>query len=147
MPHLKPKDVLERAKEFLNCAELALQKDYFNGCAICSYAALFWAARAALAYEGFDRPTWEHSDLRSKFTEELVKRRSRYPGNYGTWLSNAYRLRNFAQYHFDSPQIKKIRRMANHAKEFIHRIEEVIENEDETIHLKKTSAAASQRIG
>jgi len=126
MAHLTPKETLTRAEEFLQCAEFAVQNDHYNAGAICSYAALFWAARAGLAYEGFDQPTWEHGELRSKFTEELIKNRARYPRNFGTWLVDSFRLRNFAQYHFDSPNMKKIRRMVNHAREVVQKIEEVI---------------------
>jgi uncharacterized protein (UPF0332 family) len=117
---------LARAKEFQQGAEYAVQNDCFNVCAICSYATLFWAAQAALAYKGLDRPTWKHTELRSKFTDELIGNRRRYPRNFGKWLANAYSLRNFAQYHFDPPKEKEIRRMANHAKEFIQKIEEVL---------------------
>ncbi len=126
MAHLKPIEVLARAKEFLRGADFAVQNNCFNVCAICSYAALFWAARAALAYEAFDRPTWTHSELRSKFTKELIENKRRYAPNFGKWLANAYSLRNFAQYHFDPPSVKEIRRMANHAKEFIQKIEEIL---------------------
>jgi len=126
MMHLTPKEILARAKEFLQCADYAAQNNYINGCAISLYAALFWAARAALAYEGFDRPTWEHGELRSKFAEELIKNRNRYPKSFSKWLINAFVLRNKAQYHFDTPQAKKIKRMVNNAKQFIQKIEEVI---------------------
>jgi uncharacterized protein (UPF0332 family) len=126
MAHLTPKEILARAKEFLQGTDYAVKNDCFNVGAICSYAALFWAARAALAYEGFERTTWEHSELRAKFTEELIKNRGRYPRNFGTWLVNAFRLRNSAQYQFDAPKAKKARRMINHVKEFIQKIEEVL---------------------
>jgi uncharacterized protein (UPF0332 family) len=127
MAHLTPKEILARAKEFQQCADYAVQSSYFNGCAISSYAALFWAARAALAYEGLDRPNWRHSELRSKFTDELIQNQSRYPSNFGTWLSDAYLLRTSAQYLLVPPQAKRVRRMVNHAKEFIHKVEETIE--------------------
>ena len=78
--------------------------------------------RAALAYEGLDRPTWAHSELRSTFTEEFVKNRKRYPANFGTWLSDAFVLRNAAQYGLISPKTKRVRRMLNHAKEFAQRV-------------------------
>jgi uncharacterized protein (UPF0332 family) len=123
MAHLTPKEILARAEEFLQTADSAVQNGRFNAGAICSYAALFWAA---LAYEGFDRPTWEHHELRSKFTEELIKNRGRYPRNFGTWLVNAFRLRNLAQYQLDAPKAKKVRRMINHVKEFIQKAEEVL---------------------
>lgn len=87
----------------------------------------FWSARAALAYEGMDRPNWKHSELRSKFTDELIQNRNRYPPKFGTWLADAYSLRNSAQYLFVPPQAKKAKRMASHAKEFIQKTEEVIE--------------------
>jgi len=127
MAHLTPKEILARAKEFLQGADYAVKNDCFNVGAICSYAALFWAARAALAYEGFNRPTWEHDELRSKFTHELIMNRSRYPRNFGKWLVNAYKLRNFAQYHFDPLQAKIVRRMVNHTKEVIQKVEEALD--------------------
>ncbi len=127
MAHLTPKEILGRAREFSRTADSAVKNSDFNASAICSYAALFWAARAALAYEGLDRPTWKHSELRSKFTEELIEKRRRYPPNFGTWLSDAFVLRNAAQYDFRHPNTKKVKRMANHAKEFVQKIEEVID--------------------
>ncbi len=126
MAPLKPGEILTRAEEFLQCAEYAAQSNLFNACAICSYAALFWAARAALAYEGLDRSAWAHSELRSKFTEEFIKNRKRFPANFGTWLSDAFVLRNAAQYGLISPKIKRVRRMLNHAKEFVQKIKGVI---------------------
>jgi uncharacterized protein (UPF0332 family) len=126
MAHVTLEEILERSKEFLQCADYAVQNDYFNACAICCYASLFWAARAALAREGYKRETWTHSELRSKFTEELVKIRGRYPKKFGTWLANAFKLRNLAQYQFQSPQTRKVRRMVAHAKEFINLTEKMI---------------------
>jgi uncharacterized protein (UPF0332 family) len=79
-----------------------------------------------LAYKGFDRPTWGHSELRSKFTEELIKNRGRYPRHFGSWLVNAFVLRNAAQYQWEPPTVKKVRRMANHAREFIQKVKEEI---------------------
>lgn len=126
MALLKPNEILVRAEEFLQCAEHAMRNGLFNAGAICSYAALFWAARAALAYEGFDRPTWGHSELRSKFTEEFIKNRDRYPAKFGSWLSDGFGLRNDAQYSYLEPKTKSVRRMVYHAKEFIRQINEVI---------------------
>ncbi len=126
MAQLKPKEILARAEEFLQCAEHAAQSNLFNACAVCSYAALFWAARAALAHEGLDRPTWGHSELRSRFTEEFIKNRGRYPAKFGSWLSDAFGLRNDAQYNYRQPKTKNVRRMVYHAEEFILQIEEVL---------------------
>ena len=73
MAQLKPNEILERAKEFLHCADNAVQSNYFNACVICSYVALFWAARAALAREGFKQTTWGHGEIRTKFNKELIQ--------------------------------------------------------------------------
>ncbi len=48
------------------------------------------------------------------------------PPNFGSWLVNAFSLRNSAQYQHDSPKVKRVRRMVNHAREFIQKVEEVI---------------------
>ena len=127
MAHLPPNEILTRAREFQKCAEFAAQNDLFNACAVCSYAALFWAARAALAYEGFAQATWEHDELRTRFTHELIEARRRYPRRFGNWLISAYALRNAAQYQLDRPKTKKVRRMINHVKECLQMIEEVID--------------------
>jgi uncharacterized protein (UPF0332 family) len=126
MAYLKPEEILERAKEYLQCAEYALENDLINACAICSYAALFWAARAALAREGFNQPKWQHSELRSKFSDELIEKRKRYPKNFNRWLADAYALRNAAQYFFIPPKAKKVRRLVHHTKDFFQQIEERI---------------------
>ncbi len=49
---MKVKVMLERADEFLSGAEEAVASERYNLAALCSYAALFWAAMAALAYFG-----------------------------------------------------------------------------------------------
>mgnify|MGYP000471632145 CR=1 FL=1 len=38
---------LERAREFLEGAEVAEREGLYNVCAVCCYAAIYWAARAA----------------------------------------------------------------------------------------------------
>ena len=63
---------LERAKEYLAGAELAEENGLFNACALCCYAAMFWAAIAALAREGFKRDEWNHGGLRETFSIELI---------------------------------------------------------------------------
>jgi uncharacterized protein (UPF0332 family) len=126
MASLPPKETLLRAQEFLQCAEYAARNNYFNASVLCAYAALFWATRAALGYEGLDQPRWAHHDLQSKFIQELVEKRRRYPKKFGRWFVNAYDLRNAAQYHPVPPKVKNVRRTLYHAIEFIQTIAEVI---------------------
>jgi len=45
--------MLERAKEFLRVAELALENGLYNGCAANCYYALFWITISAMSHAGF----------------------------------------------------------------------------------------------
>lgn len=78
--------MLERAREFLGAAEGALEDGRLNACALCCYAALFWAAIAALEPQGFKREEWSHGALKVTFTNELIKRgRSTRPCSAHGW--------------------------------------------------------------
>lgn len=90
--------VLARAQEFLQLAELALANELYNGCAVCCYAALFWAAIAALEHQGCTQREWSQRGLKQTCTQELIQRRHLYPKSFGTWLVDAYDLRTLAQY-------------------------------------------------
>jgi len=117
---------LARAKEFLSGAELALAHGLFNVCAACCYYAMFWAAIAALAREGFKREEWSHGGLKQEFTLQLIKKRGLYPGEFGTWLLDAYILRDAAHYKQQGVPVKKTRRLLEHARQFVIKVEEVI---------------------
>lgn len=64
--------MLERAKEFLKVAELALENGLYNGCAANCYYALFWITILAMSHAGFKQEKWSHDGLRQKFNEELL---------------------------------------------------------------------------
>jgi uncharacterized protein (UPF0332 family) len=118
--------VLERARGFLRLAELALENELYNGCAVCCYAALFWAVIAALEHQSFKQPEWSHGGLKQKFTDELIRKRHIYPKVFGTWLVDAYDLRTLAHYKKKNVGVKETRRLLHHTHEFVAKIEEVV---------------------
>jgi uncharacterized protein (UPF0332 family) len=118
--------VLARAQEFLQLAELALANELYNGCAVCCYAALFWAAIAALEHQGFTQREWSHGGLKQTFTHELIQRRHLYPKAFGTWLVDAYDLRTLAQYKPKDVGTKETRRLLHHTRAFVMTVEEVV---------------------
>ncbi|MCX7968658.1 MAG: HEPN domain-containing protein [Armatimonadetes bacterium] len=100
---------IERAKEFLKVAEMALEQDCYNGCASNAYYAMFWAAIAALAHRGFKQTEWSHGGLRETFSRELIIKRQIFPTKFGDWLKVAYKLQNAAHYSLESVGAKEAR--------------------------------------
>jgi uncharacterized protein (UPF0332 family) len=118
--------MLERAKEFLQVAEVALEKGLYNGCFANCYYALFWITILAMSRAGFKQPEWSHNGLRDKFNEELVHKRHIYPPQFTAWLSDAYSERLKAHYKASGAGIKITRRLLVHAREFFAKVEEVV---------------------
>ncbi|MFA0749524.1 HEPN domain-containing protein [Fervidibacter sp.] len=119
-------DLLERAKEFLRVAEMALDSDCYHAADLCAYAAMFWAAIVALERFGIRQERWSHGGLWSAFRDELVRKRHIYPDRFVDWLSDAYDLRNDAYYQRIEISVKKARRAVGHAREFVNAITEAI---------------------
>jgi hypothetical protein len=63
--------------------------------------------------------------LKVTFTNELIKRRHIYPPVFGTWLGDAYRYRTTAHYKREELSVKVIRRLVDHVREFVTKVEEV----------------------
>ncbi|MFN3420768.1 MAG: HEPN domain-containing protein [Armatimonadota bacterium] len=119
---------LERAKQFLKSAEACWREEALAGCALCCYAAMFWAAIAVLMHVGLTaRKKWKHGDVWQLFGLEIVKKRQLVPERLGEWLEDAYDLRNDAQYNLEAElSRKKVERTLRHAREFIAEIDKVI---------------------
>ncbi|MFN3420770.1 MAG: HEPN domain-containing protein [Armatimonadota bacterium] len=96
------------------------------GYAVCCYAAMFWAAVAALMHVGISKRKWRHDDVRRFFGLEIVKRRHLVPERFGEWLKDAYELRNDAHYEVRELSRKEVERAVRHAQEFVTTINEVI---------------------
>ena len=117
---------MERAREFLRVAEISLEQGFYNACASNAYYAMFWAAIAALAHQGFKQTEWSHGGLREIFSRELIVKRRIYPAKFGEWLKVAYKLRDSAYYSLEGAGTKETRRIFQHALEFVKTVEEVV---------------------
>jgi uncharacterized protein (UPF0332 family) len=117
---------MERAREFLRVAEISLEQGFYNACASNAYYAMFWAAIAALAHQGFKQTEWSHGGLREIFSRELIVKRRIYPAKFGEWLKVAYKLRDSAHYSLEGAGTKETRRIFQHALEFVKTVEEVV---------------------
>jgi uncharacterized protein (UPF0332 family) len=117
-------EAMERAQEFLKVAEMALKADCYQAAALCVYAALYWAAIAALSQVGVQRSRWSHGGLRDAFRNELVRQRRKCPESFVSWLEDAYELRVRAHYELVGASVKRVRRLVNHAAEFVKSIKE-----------------------
>lgn len=117
---------MDRALEYLRGAELALSNELYNVCAVCCYYAMFWAATEALRHQGLKPTEWSHGGLRKRFTNELVKRRHIYPAVFGSWLTDGYELKGRANYKAEGAGVKETRRLTNHTREFVTKVQEVI---------------------
>ncbi len=118
--------MLERAKEFLQTAELALERGLYNGGAANCYYALFWIAILAMTHAGFKQEKWSHDGLRQKFNEELVHKRHIYPPQFTSWLSDAYSERLKAHYKIQGASVTRAKRLLTHTREFFAKVEEII---------------------
>jgi uncharacterized protein (UPF0332 family) len=117
---------MERAREFLRFAEISLEQGFYNACASNAYYAMFWAAIASLAHQGFKQTEWSHGGLREIFSRELIVKRRIYPAKFGEWLKVAYKLRDSAHYSLEGAGTKETRRIFQHALEFVKTVEEVV---------------------
>ncbi|MFN4178703.1 MAG: HEPN domain-containing protein [Armatimonadota bacterium] len=106
---------LERAKQFLKSAKACWREEAPVGCALCCYAAMFWAAIAALMHVGMSKIKWRHDDVRRFLGLEIVKRRHLVPERFGEWLKDAYELRNDAHYKVRELSQKEVERTIRHA--------------------------------
>lgn len=110
---------IERAQEGLAAAQLCLEKNLFHSATSRAYYAMFWAAQVALAAIGIRRSKWNHPDLRSTFATELVKRRKRYPNNFGLRFNETFMLRIEADYRRKGISRRKATRAVGWAREFV----------------------------
>lgn len=117
---------IERAREFLRVAEISLEQGFYNACASNAYYAMFWAAIASLAHQGFKQTEWSHGGLREIFSRELIVKRRIYPAKFGEWLKVAYKSRDSAHYSLEGAGTKETRRIFQHALEFVKTVEEVV---------------------
>lgn len=106
MDHL---DWMNKALENFKAAQLCFERDCFNACANRLYYAMFQAGAAALLKNGV-KPAGEkigHDWLQAAFAEQLIHRRKIFARKFRPYLSDAYRVRELADYR-PSPVGKKV---------------------------------------
>lgn len=113
---------LEKAQNLLLGAEACWQSQSFEGCALCCYAAMFWAAIAASEHFGIKQKEWTHGSLQNRFGLEGMKRRQVFPRRLGDYFKDAHELRKVAHYELCEISQKEAERMLWHAKEFARSI-------------------------
>jgi len=117
---------LEKARNLLSGAEACWQGESLEGCALCCYAAMFWAAIAALEHFGIRQIEWTHGGLQNRFGLECIKKRKIFPERFGDYLTRGYRLRTRAHYEREEVSRKEAERLLWHAREFVQAVKEVL---------------------
>jgi uncharacterized protein (UPF0332 family) len=117
---------LEKAQNLLAGAEACWQGQSMEGCALCCYAAMFWAAIAILEHFGIKQTEWSHGGLRNRFGLELIKRRRVLSERFGEYLGFAYRLRDKAHYGREELSRRDVEKLLAYTRQFVQAISEVI---------------------
>lgn len=91
---------LGKANENLAAAQLCFDRGHFNACANRLYYAMFHAGAAALAKTGSLASTAKigHGWLQANFAGQLIHHRKVFPVKFRSYLSEAYSLRQIADY-------------------------------------------------
>jgi uncharacterized protein (UPF0332 family) len=117
---------LEKAQNLLAGAEACWQGQSMEGCALCCYAAMFWAAIAILEHFGIKQTEWSHGGLRNRFGLELIKRRRVLSERFGEYLGFAYRLRDKAHYGREEMSRRDVEKLLAYTRQFVQAVSEVI---------------------
>ncbi len=112
---------LSRAEDFVKGAEASFNGGALASCALCCYAAVFWAQIAVLEKMGIKQPKWSHEGLRNTFALEAVKKRHLFNEAEVKFLREAYQLRRDAHYFDEELSPKRIERLLRHTKEFVEK--------------------------
>jgi uncharacterized protein (UPF0332 family) len=118
---------LEKAQNLLAGAEACWQGQSMEGCALCCYAAMFWAAIAILEHFGIKQTEWSHGGLQNRFGLEIIKRRKIFPERFGDYLKRGYRLRCQAHYERYELSRKEAERLLRQAGEFVQAVKGVLQ--------------------
>jgi len=116
---------LLRVEDFVLGAEASFGVGALASCALCCYAAVFWAQIAVLEKLGIRQREWKHSDLWSRFGLEAIKRRHLFGAQDADTIRNAYRFRTIAHYRTDELSAKQVERLLRRTKDFVQRAKEV----------------------
>jgi len=116
---------LNRADDFVAGAEASFNAGALASCALCCYAAVFWAQIAVLERFGIKRREWRHNELWARFGLEAIKKRHLFNASDADVIRNAYRLRTIAHYRTELLSVKQVERLLRRSKEFVQKAKEV----------------------
>lgn len=128
MDHL---DWMNKARENVKAAQLCFDQSCFNACANRLYYALFHAGAAALLKNGV-KPAGEkigHDWLQAAFAEQLIHRRKVFSLKFRSYLSDAQRVRELADYRPSPVGKKVVASELKKAKELIEAINQEVSHE------------------
>ncbi len=117
---------LIRAEDFIVGAEASFNAGALASCALCCYAAVFWAQIAVLEKLGIKQLKWSHDGLRNRFGLEVIKKRHLFTEEGMRFLRELYQMRNEAHYSADELSQKKVERLLRHTKEFVEKVKTIV---------------------
>lgn len=125
-------DFKEKSRQNLAVAEWCYENGHYDACCNRAYYAMYHAAIAALANEGItpSQKQIDHGWVQSRFVIHFCKRHKIFP-KLKTYLQDAQRIRDTADYHAEPLNRKKARLQMNWAKEFVQTCLGMVEANDE----------------
>jgi uncharacterized protein (UPF0332 family) len=122
-------DYWQKARENLDVAALAHQRQKYNACASRAYYAVFLASIAALMKLTDFRPRkneWEHGQVQAEFNRRLIMRRKVFPAELGRTPMELMELRHQADYRPQSVTAREAKRLYDQAEKFLSAIENAL---------------------
>lgn len=113
-------------EDFVLGAEASFGVGALASCALCCYAAVFWAQIAVLEKLGFRQPRWSHDGLRNKFSLEAVKVRKLFDPEVVDYIRRAYYLRHDAHYSAKELSAKVVERLLRHTRSFVQQVRQFL---------------------
>ena len=113
-------DFKEKARQNLTVAKWCFQQGHYDACCNRAYYAMYQAAIAALAKEGIvpTQDRIDHDWVQSQFVSYFCNRHKIFP-KFRSYLVDAQRRRDIADYTPEPLQQKKAKQQLEWAKEFV----------------------------
>jgi uncharacterized protein (UPF0332 family) len=123
--------LIEKARESLKAAELCFGEGLYNSAANRAYYAMFQAAIVALESAGFQPQgkNWTHEAVHSLFAFELLRKRKLYPNDWSTYLSDAFVIRNQADYKEANVSKRQAHRLLDAMRRFVEAVSRRLVND------------------
>ena len=120
-------EALNRANDFVAGEEASFNAGALASCALCCYAAVFWAQIAVLERLGIKQREWSHDGLRNTFALEVVRKRHLFTEDEVKFLREAYQLRRDAHYLDEELSRKRVERLLRHTKDFVGKVKTLLQ--------------------